>query len=232
MSNSCPAASMHSSTASPSLSPMRRRFSLARADCASNSSRASYSSAPGVKLPIPKMLTRLSGTRCRNSARERVRIRTPSHSGTSVAGSSYVYFTQSPYGPTMSAISSQYRTTESTPHHTSCSGGREDFVPNSGRILEKLVDMTSKRPSRVKQASSCPLGATAMRTIVPCTRLRVVTLSASTTRMAPSTASSTSSRPDIVNCGSITVMHSGGLSCSMSGSDRHCTRGSRKLVTA
>mmetsp|Transcript_27056 Transcript_27056/g.51524 ORF Transcript_27056/g.51524 Transcript_27056/m.51524 type:complete len:230 (-) Transcript_27056:944-1633(-) len=88
MSNSCPAASIHSSTATLRLDPIKRRFSSARADWASNSSRASYSSAPGEKLPMPKMLTRQSGTRCRNSCFARVMMRTPSHSGARIAGSS------------------------------------------------------------------------------------------------------------------------------------------------
>mmetsp|Transcript_20381 Transcript_20381/g.48635 ORF Transcript_20381/g.48635 Transcript_20381/m.48635 type:complete len:211 (+) Transcript_20381:349-981(+) len=184
-------------------------LSSALASCFSYSPTASSSIAAGVVDPILKTSTVASGTRCRNSHCVPEMIRTPSSSAISESDCSYEYLTQSPYGPTISTILSQYKTTESVPHHTSWLGGTWLLVGNSERFLLKSVVMTQTKPSWVKHASIFPLGQTDIFLSGPAVSFWSSTPVMSTTRMVLSTASRTSSALERVNCGSMMAMHVG-----------------------
>jgi hypothetical protein len=95
-------------------------------------------SLPGVVEPMRYTSARGSGMRRSSSCVDAVKTLTPSSSGASRAGSSTVYFTQSPYGPTISRIScSGPGPHESHVTATSCqnpSPARSFSVLHQGRV--------------------------------------------------------------------------------------------------
>mmetsp|Transcript_6827 Transcript_6827/g.16502 ORF Transcript_6827/g.16502 Transcript_6827/m.16502 type:complete len:365 (-) Transcript_6827:149-1243(-) len=204
---------MHASTAAPSSGLMARTISSARGEPRAKWSAASNSIDDGASLPSVKISSVASGTRCRNSHASFVTTRTPSHSLTMYTGASYAYLIHWPSGPTMSTILSQYSTTLSVPHHTSCSGGTRLRVLNDAISVRKSAVTTHSTPARVKHATKLPSCDTHMRVNGPLLTSMSCAASPSTTSTVPVfVATSTSACADAVCRGSTTHHDAGGAS--------------------